>query len=62
MKLYNIQERIGKAKYVVNFHDGIKKHKDGSDFYDIRIFTNKVGLRNFEQSLLKASYHYRIQP
>ena len=62
MKFYNIQENIGKVKYVINFHDGIKKHKDGSDFYDINTFKNKTNLKKFEQSLLKSGYHYRISP
>ena len=29
---YHIQSNIGKAKHVVNFHDGHKTHKDGSPF------------------------------
>ena len=41
VKLYNTSFGIGTAKYVVNFHDGIKRHNDGSRFYDIRIFSNK---------------------
>lgn len=56
-KVYYIQYGIGKsAKYVVNFHDGVQKHKDGSDFYDMRIFHNKKDLTNFELSLLKDNY------
>ena len=59
-KLYNIQCNIGKAKYVVNYHDGVKKHKDGSNFYDIFICKNKVELKKFEQSLLKLNYSYQV--
>lgn len=55
-KRYYIQNDIGKVKYVINFHDGVKKHKDGSDFYDIMTFKNKKDLENFEQSLLKKNY------
>lgn len=33
-------QNIGKVKYVVNYFVG-KKHADGSDFYDVRIFKNK---------------------
>lgn len=58
-KLYYIQYNVGKAKYAVNFHDGIKKHKDGSAFYDIRIFHNKKDFKKFEQHLLKTGYTYR---
>ena len=42
-KNFNTMYRIGNAKYVVNFHDGVNKHKDGSDFYDIKIFKNDDG-------------------
>ena len=45
MKKYNIMYGVGKAKYVVNFHDGEKKHKDGSEFYDIQIFKNMKDLK-----------------
>ena len=47
---------IGRAKYVVNFHDGIQKYKDGSAFYDIKIFKNKIKLEKFRKSLLKRGY------
>ncbi len=55
-KNFNTMYRIGNAKYVVNFHDGVNKHKDGSDFYDIKIFKNKVDLKNFREDLLKRGY------
>ena len=55
-KRFNIMYGIGKSKYVVNFHDGIKKHNDGSDFYDIKIFKNKVKLMKFKKNLLKRGY------
>ena len=41
MKTFNLMYNVGKAKYVVNYHNGIKKHKDDSPFYDIGIFKNK---------------------
>lgn len=40
-KSFNLMFNIGKAKYVVNHHDGEKKHKDGSPFFDISVFSNK---------------------
>ena len=43
---------VGKSKYVVNYYTG-KKHNDGSDFYDIRIFKNKL-FKNRFINLLKA--------
>jgi len=62
MKHHDTQERIGKATYVVNFHDGVQKHKDGSEFYDIRIFHNKKDLAKFEQRLLRENYKYTKSP
>jgi hypothetical protein len=47
---------VGKCKYVVNFHDGISKHKDGSNFFDIRIFKNKILMNKFIKELLKDGY------
>ena len=39
--LISSTEGIGKSKYVVTFHTEGNKHKDGSPFHDIRIFSNK---------------------
>lgn len=58
MKLYNINYNIGRVKYVVNFHDGTKKYKDGSNFYDIRLFSNKKKMNAFVSELLKDGYTY----
>ena len=58
MKLYNINYNIGRVKYVVNFHNGIKKHNDGSNFYDIRLFSNKKKMTAFVSELLKDGYTY----
>lgn len=58
-KNFYIQYGVGKAKYVINFHNGVSKHKDGSDFYDIRIFKNKDSLEKFRQHLLKTGYTER---
>jgi hypothetical protein len=41
---------VGRAKYVINFHDGISTHKDGSAFYGIYIFRNK---RKFNAKILE---------
>jgi hypothetical protein len=59
MKKYNIMYGVGKAKYLVNFHDGEKKHKDGSEFYDIRIFKNKKDLKAFTNDLRTQGYKYK---
>lgn len=56
MKKFYIKYNVGKAKYVVNFHDGVKKHKDGSDFYDINIYKSKKELNKFITQLLSDGY------
>lgn len=56
MKMYNIQYNVGKSKYVVNFHDGIKTHKDGSPFFDMQLFKNKVALNQFTNKLKNEGY------
>lgn len=55
-KEYYLQRNIGKAKYVVNFHDGVSTHKDGSAFYDIRIFRNKPAVESFVKELSSKGY------
>ena len=50
-KRYNTTSNVGKAKYVINFHDGKKKNKDGSDFFDMKIFKNKRDFEKFEKEL-----------
>ena len=56
MKSFNIQYDIGKAKYVVNFHDGIKKHNDGSEFFDIRLFKSHKRMIHFAEKLRMEGY------
>ena len=56
MKKYNIMFSIGRAKYVVNYHDGIKTHGDGSPFYDMSIFKNKTDLNDFVSQLDGEGY------
>lgn len=58
MKQYNITQNVGRCKYVVSYHDGNKKHKDGSNFYDISIFTNKKLMNKFVNELIKEGYVY----
>ena len=56
MKTFNLMSNIGKAKYVVNYHDGEKKHCDGSNFFDIAIFKNKKKLNTFTDQLKTVGY------
>ena len=57
-KRYYQQDRVGSAKYTISYHDGKKKHKDGSDFFDIQIFKNKKDLAKFVNALHKSGYVY----
>lgn len=56
MKTFHVQDNIGKVKYVVSYHDGIKKYRDGSNFFDIATFKNKKKRKAFINSLLKNGY------
>jgi len=55
MKTYYIRDNIGKCKYTVRFHDGAK-NKDGSPFFDLRIFRNKKTRDAFIKGLLAEGY------
>lgn len=57
-KRYYQKDGIGKSKYTISYHDGKKKHKDGSDFFDIQIFRNKKDLAKFVNTLSKSGYVY----
>jgi len=56
MKRFNIQYNIGKCKYLINYYNGISKHNDGSDFFDIATFTNKTKFEVFKTSLLTKGF------
>lgn len=55
-KIYYRQDNIGTAKYTVSYHNGKKKHKDGSPFFDIAIFRNKKKLMAFIRELVSDGY------
>lgn len=59
MKMFYLQDNIGRAKYTVSYHDGQSKHNDGSDFYAIRIFRNKKALAGFVEALRRDGYQDR---
>ena len=56
MKTYSTLENVGKCRYVVNYHDGLKTHHDGSPFFDIAIFRNKRKAAQFVVSLKRLGY------
>lgn len=49
---------VGTTKYLVNIHDGIEKHKDGSNFYGIETFKSKKTLNAFIMKLHGDGYVY----
>ena len=55
-KNYYLRLNVGKAGYVVSFHDGIKTHKDGSPFYDVKIFTTRLATTVFMAELRSKGY------
>ena len=55
-KRFNTMYGVGKSKYVVNYHDGSKKHKDGSDFFDIQTFKNQKDFDKFQKALLQKGF------
>jgi hypothetical protein len=57
MKLFRLKYNIGKAKYVVSYHDGIKTHKDGSPFFDIEIFKSQKKCNTFIAELRTQGYN-----
>ena len=61
-KSYNVKNNVGSSKYVINFHNGIKKHNDGSNFYDIKTFKNIPDLNNFEKELKSKGFDKRRRP
>lgn len=56
VKRFYLQYNVGNVKYLVNYHTGETKHKDGSDFFDIALFKNKVNLNDFIKKLEKEGY------
>lgn len=48
---YSVQRNVGQVKYLVNFHDGQKTHRDGSPFSDVRTFKNKQMMDAFVNDL-----------
>ncbi len=56
VKQFNVLDRVGKARHVVNYHDGIKTHADGSKFFDMHICGNKRALAKFVAELTSQGY------
>ena len=56
MKEFNVMYNIGKVKYVINTHNGIDTHKDGSKFFGICTFKNKKLFIAKQKELIKQGY------
>ena len=56
MKTYYLTKNVGKAKYLLSYHNGKATHKDGSPFFDIAIFSNKVKLNEYISNLIAEGY------
>jgi hypothetical protein len=53
---FHLHYNIGRAKYVINYHDGEKTHADGSRFYDMAIYGNKRKQQAKIRELRAAGY------
>ena len=58
-KYYRTMYNVGRAKYVINFDDGVKTHKDGSPFFGIEIFKNKKDFNAAIKRLESEGYKYK---
>ena len=58
-KNYYVMYNIGRAKYVVNYHDGTMCHQDGSAFYHIHCTNNKKELAKYIKKLESYGYEER---
>lgn len=56
MSKFNVMRSVGKVRYLVSFSDGSKSRRDGSEFYDIRSFSNKLKLNKFIKSLINQGF------
>jgi len=56
MKEFNLMYNVGRAKYVINYHNGKRFHIDGSRFFDILLFRNKRKFDNAIKTLLADGY------
>lgn len=65
MKAFYTMNNVGRAKYVVNHHNGVKQHPDGSPFFDLSIFSNKRKMTRFVNGLKREGYQesspFRLQ-
>lgn len=58
-KTYQVNPQIGRARHSVSFHDGVKTHRDGSEFFDIEIFRTAREKDRFVRKLQEQGYQER---
>ena len=59
MKAYYVMTNVGKCRYLLNYHNGQKTHKDGSPFYDVALFSNQKKLNQAVKQLTANGYKER---
>lgn len=58
-KHYYTQQNVGKVKYLVNYHNGLRFYDDGSEFHDIFTTNNKKDFEKFIKKLEADGYKSR---
>jgi hypothetical protein len=61
-KKFYEKDNVASAKYTVSKHDGVQKHKDGSEAYDIKTFKNRKDRDAYIQDLIFKGYKYTKGP
>jgi hypothetical protein len=56
IKNYNLMYNVGTVKYIINLHNGIDTHNDGSPFYGIKTFKNKKKFNSAIKDLKNDGY------
>lgn len=56
MKKYYLMYNIGAVKYVLNFHDGVSTHDDGSEFWDVLLSNNQKVIKRKIAELKAQGY------
>ena len=53
---YKVNPQIGMVKHSISFWDGVKTHKDGSEFWELRTFPSAKEKQKFEDKLIIEGY------
>ena len=56
MKTYRDNPQIGAVRHSVSFNDGMKTHKDGSPFFDLKVFKRSKDKEVFIRGLEADGY------